>query len=158
MAIPCDKTFHIIFFGPVTLTLKFGMIEITLTLVITYEPCEIGLHNSVVHSLQQGISHHAIILTYKPWTLTFFKNFNLGHNFWTRRYRAFFSHWLFVYQSQACILVEVSFWMHSVYICSRIRRKNTHLAEDIEFFFLFRVRPSWNFCNWISFVIRGVFI
>ena len=47
-----------------------------------------GFHISHVYSLWQDLSHDTIIFYLVTLTLKFdllFKNFNLGHNFWTVR-------------------------------------------------------------------------
>ena len=54
-----------------------------------------GSHNLHVCSLWQDLSHHTIIFDLVTLTLKFvllLKNFNLGHNFWTVRDRAFIFH------------------------------------------------------------------
>ena len=52
-------------------------------------------HIAYMHSLWQDLSHHSIIFYLVTLTLKFdllFKNFNLGHNLWTMRDRAFIFH------------------------------------------------------------------
>ena len=54
-----------------------------------------GFHISQVYFLLQDLSHHTIIFDLVTLTLEFdilFKNFNLGHNLWTVRDRAFIFH------------------------------------------------------------------
>ena len=54
-----------------------------------------GFHISHVYSLWQDLSYHTIISDLVTLTLKFdllFKNFNLGHNFWTMRDKAFIFH------------------------------------------------------------------
>ena len=47
---------------------------------------------SHVYSLWQDLSHHTIIFDLVTLDLKFEKNFNLGHNLWTVRDRAFIFH------------------------------------------------------------------